>query len=582
MKLRTRLVFLFLFLAWAPLGAAIWQLTENVADDYRERFQDKRNAVSRAIDARFALMSAHLVEALEKNATHRTLLSELVGPMSIDAFYGSGDPERNVRKVARDVLSSPALDTFALVDLKRKGHVIAAGHHDELALAVNAGVVERVADDDTLPFFQEELLRDLAEGRPIRTWTFQVIRPLSKQVVMVGGKRMDARLVRELLVGLGVGGVAVQVTMGDRVIAADFEGDQPAWDHGFERTDLIIGGTSERGARPVWHVFVDKGELHAANSQLHRLGLLLAALGGLGALLLGLWLAGRMSRPLEELAEAAGEVAGGARDRQVKERGGRDEMSVLVRSFNTMTRELAAGEERLRQSERVAAWREIAKRIAHEIKNPLTPIQLNIEMLRRRFAQDPERFGPQLQEVMDATLEEVGRVKRIVDEFSRFARMPAPKMTQVDLGELVDSSVALYREGAGDVEIRRLGDPSVVLSLDPDQVRQVLTNLLKNAMEALDGGRTGQETPWIELTLTTHADHVILSVADNGPGISDEAMNQLFTPYFTTKAGGTGLGLAIVHRIAHEHGGTITVTRAKPQGCVFSVTLPLGEDAKGG
>jgi two-component system nitrogen regulation sensor histidine kinase NtrY len=300
-----------------------------------------------------------------------------------------------------------------------------------------------------------------------------------------------------------------------------------------------------------------------------------AALGLIGAAVaLGLLLAGLARRtvgPLDELAVAAEAVAGGDLERHLTVRS-RDEVGELVAAFNRMTSELRESKERLQAAERIAAWREIARAIAHELKNPLFPIQTAIETLRKVH----ERKHPSFEEVFDEStstiLEEVERLKRIVGEFSSFARMPKPRLSEFELGEWLRSTVALYQRDDAPVALQVEPDLPLLRG-DREQLTQVLVNLLKNAQDA-----TRELTsPRVEVSLRRRGGQLELRVSDNGVGFSAETARELFTPYFTTKggSGGTGLGLAICQRIATEHGGSIEARGVLGQGAAFVIRLPF-------
>jgi nitrogen fixation/metabolism regulation signal transduction histidine kinase len=302
----------------------------------------------------------------------------------------------------------------------------------------------------------------------------------------------------------------------------------------------------------------------------HTLALLgwASAAMGLGALALalglGFFMARRMTRPLDELASGAQAVARGRLDVQVGV-GRKDEIGELAESFNAMTRDLTTAREELVRAERVAAWREIAQRIAHEIKNPLTPIQMAIETLQRARDKDARLFNELFAESSKTILDEVSRLKAIVAEFSRFARLPAPRLAAVDVTELVEATLALY---AGGSAVQKSLEPRLRALADRDQLVQVLLNLLENARDAV----AASPEPSIRVTTRAAGELVELEVADSGPGLSDEVRAKLFTPYFTTKPKGTGLGLAIVHRIVSDHGGEIRVDGSEA-GAVFVVAL---------
>jgi two-component system, NtrC family, nitrogen regulation sensor histidine kinase NtrY len=227
------------------------------------------------------------------------------------------------------------------------------------------------------------------------------------------------------------------------------------------------------------------------------------------------------------------------------------------------------------QAQQLAAWNEAARRIAHEIKNPLTPIRLAAERLLYKQRQGDPGLGQAIEDGVDIIVREVVNLQGMVDEFSRYARMPRPRPTRVDLGRLVSDALHLYRGLKPGVEVQAEIAPEVSeVWLDGEQIRRALINLLDNAVEATeapgrvsvaaerDGGQDGG------------GGAVRLRVADTGRGIPLEARDKLFLPYFSTKGRGTGLGLAIVHRIVTDHQGTIQVEDNSPKGTVFTVELP--------
>jgi two-component system nitrogen regulation sensor histidine kinase NtrY len=296
--------------------------------------------------------------------------------------------------------------------------------------------------------------------------------------------------------------------------------------------------------------------------------LLLAALGLGFAVLLGLVVSRRITRPVEALTEGARRVAEGAREVQVTALA-TGEVGELVRAFNHMTSELHSTTDRLVASERIAAWQEVARRLAHEIKNPLTPIQMSLETLLAAQSAQDARFPALFRDSAAVVLEEVDRLRRIVDEFSRFARLPKPQLSSVDLGELAQSVLSLYATPPQGILLLPTLQTGVVARADRDQLTQVLVNLVKNAEEALKD-KGGQVRVRVKGTETD----AIVEVEDTGPGIPPEHRARIFEPYFTTKEGGTGLGLAIAARILQEHGGKLEVGGEPGQGARFSVVLP--------
>jgi two-component system nitrogen regulation sensor histidine kinase NtrY len=223
------------------------------------------------------------------------------------------------------------------------------------------------------------------------------------------------------------------------------------------------------------------------------------------------------------------------------------------------------------RAQKVAAWREVARRLAHEIKNPLTPIQLSAERLRRHFSGAPIHAKALVEECTTTIVGEVESLKGLVDEFSQFARMPSPRTVPTHLGKLITETLALYNGLFGDIRIEQRFEPGLpFVRLDPEQIRRVIINLVDNAIEAMD--RSG--TIVLETQLDPANSLVRLIVGDNGPGIPVAEREKLFLPYYSTKGRGSGLGLAIVRRIIAEHGGTIDVGANVPKGTRFTIELP--------
>ncbi len=310
----------------------------------------------------------------------------------------------------------------------------------------------------------------------------------------------------------------------------------------------------------------------ATRDEVMRAFLALAALGLLLSVAIGVVVSRRVTRPVEALTDAARRIAAGELDVRVGERAS-GELKALVQTFNKMTVDLKAATDQLVASERIAAWQEVARRVAHEIKNPLTPIRMSLETLIAASENDHPRFKPLFKESAAAVLEEVDRLKRIVDEFSQFARLPRPSLGPVDLAELCRQVLSLYADGGAITYARKLED-GVVVQADRDQLTQVLVNLIKNAEEAM-AGKGGAVT----VTVTGTPTHGTIEVADQGPGVPPELRARLFEPYVTTKAAGTGLGLAIAARIVQEHEGTLDVGGAPGDGARFSIRLPRGKSA---
>jgi two-component system, NtrC family, nitrogen regulation sensor histidine kinase NtrY len=294
--------------------------------------------------------------------------------------------------------------------------------------------------------------------------------------------------------------------------------------------------------------------------------------GVLLGLMLSFWTASRVTRPLRDLASSVREVAMGKWDTRARVSSS-DEVGQLARDFNGMTEQLVEQRDRMIQAERVAAWRELARRLAHELKNPLFPLQITIENLQRSRDATPEQFDEVFRESTSTLLAELEHLKTIVGRFSDFAKMPAPQLEPVDVNQLARQVMQLF-----EAQLQAPGGPPIETKLqvasdagevpaDPDQLRRALRNLVLNALDAMPQGGT--------LTIRTarHENKVAVEVSDTGEGLTPEECDRLFTPYYTTKQHGTGLGLAIVQSVVSDHKGTITVQSEPGKGTTFRIEL---------
>ncbi|HZS12523.1 MAG TPA: ATP-binding protein, partial [Nitrospirales bacterium] len=224
------------------------------------------------------------------------------------------------------------------------------------------------------------------------------------------------------------------------------------------------------------------------------------------------------------------------------------------------------------KAQKKAAWQEVAQRVAHEIKNPLTPIQLSAQRLRKKFAEKAPDFEQIFDESTEVIINEVSGLKRLVDEFSRYARLPAPQMSRQSLHDVLQEVVALYRSAHRDIElIVELDETLPTLNFDREQLNRVFVNLFDNAIQAMNQkGRV-----WVATRYDTRRHRAVVTVADEGTGITPEDKDRLFVPYFSRRKTGTGLGLAIVHRIITDHDGVITAANNQPKGAIFTFELPV-------
>jgi two-component system, NtrC family, nitrogen regulation sensor histidine kinase NtrY len=306
--------------------------------------------------------------------------------------------------------------------------------------------------------------------------------------------------------------------------------------------------------------------------RIRNISLTIAGLGMFFGVLVSGILTARMSRPIKDLAEAATQVGYGNWGVRVQS-SSKDEVGQLAAAFNQMTEELMAQRERLVQTERVAAWRELARRLAHELKNPLFPLQITVENLLRARQNTPEQFDEVFRESTATLLAEIGNLKTIVGRFSDFSKMPAPQLQSVDLNEMVRGVVQLFQGQLAEATARiepelQLGEVSPV-NADPVLLRRVIENLVLNAIDAMpQGGKLTFRT-------ATNDKFAVFELGDTGNGLTPEECDRIFTPYYTTKQHGTGLGLAIAQSVVSDHHGRISVSSWKGKGTTFHVELPL-------
>jgi two-component system, NtrC family, nitrogen regulation sensor histidine kinase NtrY len=433
----------------------------------------------------------------------------------------------------------------------------------------------------------------------------RAIRGSEPSVRLIGGKRLDQSLLAELPVATGMT-VALYADNGspgpfDPARLTGTNGDVPGAPQykdlieNAQRTRNETSGTlyltplreesvsataiplknASGRVMAVLTVAISRAGMVEAEQHIRTIAGGVAAGGIAFAILVSLWIAARVSRPIEEMARAAEDVAGGNWETRVPERG-RDELSVLARSFNHMTGELAEQREKLVQSERVAAWRELARRLAHELKNPLFPLQLTVENLVRARNLPAEEFDEVFRESTATLGMEIANLKAIIGRFSDFSRMPKPEVERIDARAILERVRTLYetagaRDGAPIRYESMVADVPMPVMADPELFHRALSNLVLNAMDAMPRGGV------LTLAATPADDRIELRVSDTGEGLTPEECERLFTPYYTTKQHGTGLGLAIVQSVVADHGGTVSVESRSGGGTTFIITLPKAE-----
>lgn len=290
------------------------------------------------------------------------------------------------------------------------------------------------------------------------------------------------------------------------------------------------------------------------------------------AILTSFLLSDEIIKPIAHLEEAITRVIEGDFSYRILTKQ-KDDLANLVKSFNKMVSELDQSRQNLVQNEKVSAWQEIAQRMAHEIKNPLTPIKLSAQRILKKFNESPESLENILPASTDAIISEVENLTKLIEQFRDFAKMPVPNPTKINLQEYLEQIILLYSGSFPGVDIDISGVTDVSLMADPDLLKSVFSNLLSNAIESLKSGK-GRIVIQADEIVKGNSRYCRIQIQDDGIGMKPEIRKKIFNPYFTTKEGGTGLGLPIIERIISEHNGRIWLESEEGTGTTFFMDLP--------
>ncbi len=567
MKLRGRFTLWFAVAALVTIVVAAVVTREVVTRSFQNDFARTRDRAKDRAEQVVSGLSAGVGDAVHVLANEHPDVRGLL--FELQQSGGPLDPlaRQRLKESEGALMSGARLDVLLLID--DAGTILSAPH------GASAGETDRVhrkraRDTRGKPYFaRESILVDGQLQERLVALAAVTVSEGGRSLTVVGGRTLRPELLEQ---------VRTETRVEARVVGANGQVWAQSGDWSQADTEGVMAIALPG---PVGETVA---QLQVAVSDAGLRGLLrtvtLSAVGvAAGALLLtvllGFVVARGMTRDLDELVTGVEAVARGDLEHRVAVRK-TDEIGAVASAFNDMASELEVATERLAVAQRIAAWQEIARRLAHEIKNPLTPIQMSVESMRKTRQKQHPSFGEVFDESTTTILEEVARLKRIVSEFSEFARMPKPQLGPVDLNDVVTSTTTLYKGTCNLAESLAPDLPEI--TADKDQLSQVVLNLIENARDAIatrgaddSGGRIGVAT-----RLADGGAAVELVIEDNGPGLKPEIRDKLFTPYFTTKhaSGGTGLGLAIVHRIVSDHGGTISAGDADTGGARFTVRLP--------
>jgi two-component system nitrogen regulation sensor histidine kinase NtrY len=599
-SLRQRLLLLFSLTVAAAVAAVAWTVLLRVRTVFEQRDQEETALFVSQFQREFQHRSAEVAAAVDRLASNEHARTVALG------IAQSGDTAPYLTE-AQTMAQEAQLDFLEIVGAD--GNVVSSAQWP-----ARFGYPEPAADQlGHAAFLKQEELPDGSSA--LGLFAVRAIHGVEPAVRLVGGRRLDQGFLSDLPVASGMQAALYRIQASSvdngpqgNVTTAIFDPKELVDANGAvpsaDRYGALIGSALKTGAQQAQIVYLtsDRGDsinataiplkdesgnvlavllvgisrasMVEAEQHIRAIAYGVASGGILLAIVFSLWIAARVSRPIEQLAHAAEEVAGGNWDARAPERG-RDEIGMLARSFNHMTAQLATQRDQLVQSERVAAWRELARRLAHELKNPLFPLQLTVENLTRARALPEAEFDEVFRESTATLSAEIANLKTIIGRFSDFSKMPKPELERVDARDVLERVRSLYegvasREAKIDFEMKIASGP-MPLMVDPELLHRALSNLVLNAMDAMPNGG--------KLTLGAQPaeDKIEIRVSDTGEGLTQEECERLFTPYYTTKTHGTGLGLAIVQSVVADHGGAIAVEGRTGSGATFIITLPKAD-----
>jgi nitrogen fixation/metabolism regulation signal transduction histidine kinase len=568
-KLRGRFTLTLALAALVPITVAAVVTRQVIAASYRSDYEDTRATVEASARRELETMRSEVAAAAAALADPRQpFIGVLLNELAKGTLYANkSEALKALREQGGQVMRGLALQSLTVTG--PDDTVLITPHYRDATDATDPSVRERATKTGGEPYFNFEQIRTgPSHETALVVQAAHLARKDGYTVALVAGRLVTDRVLAPLR---RAGRVDARIIGEQHPV--DLPPSEKDWTKFVKNPPISIPLLGPDGARIARiEIAVSDGDLAAVLRKLTLTSAGLAAAALLAVVLIGLLVARRTARDLDKLVEGSLAAARGDLDHRVPVRS-KDEVGAVAAAFNFMMEDLKTSKEKLVIAERIAAWQEIARRLAHEIKNPLTPIQMAMDTLRKTWKTQHPSFGEILDESTTTVLEEADRLKHIVAEFSDFARMPKPELSRIDLNDVVRSAVTLY-QGAAPVEVH-LGARLPDLDADKHQLSQVVLNLVENARDAIgtrDGGKVTLRTRVGEA-----GDRVMLIVEDNGPGVPPELKDKVFAPYFTTKhaKGGTGLGLAIVHRIISDHGGRIMVSDAKGGGARFTIELPL-------
>lgn len=591
MSFRTKLFLVFLITVLASVSVVAYGVTHYTRALFEEMDAERTEALAAQFKKEFDQRGSFVAQGVKNIAD-----SEITLHVAIDLARPNADQSLYVHD-ATGTAQDHSLDFVEFVNWD--GTIVSSAQYPARVGYKNDWVTANQNWNDTGAFLKKE---ELPDGVAL---SLTVVRTVNggndKNLYIIAGKRLDQNFLASLVLPSGMRALLYRNLEPGFIPTAlsDVNGsiDQPdrleplieQVQKNPQAVEKTVQWTVDPASAETFHAIPLQGRNNEllgvllVGSSRRELVLLtkrimvIAAAVAAAALFIGLfvslWVSARITRPVRELSEGAREVATGRWDTRIKVRG-IDEVGRLAIAFNDMTRTLASQKERLLQTERVAAWRELARRLVHELRNPLFPMQITVENLQRAKQLESKQFAEVFAESTSTLKTELANLNTIVGRFSDFSKMPAPQFTRVNVNEVLRSAIRLFEpqfNAVGKPTITTeyfLTEPLPEIDADADLLHRAFQNLVLNALDAMPAGGT--------LTFRTleRKGNVRIEVADTGKGLTPEECSRLFTPYYTTKQQGTGLGLAIVQSVVSDHRASISVSSEPDRGTTFRIDLP--------
>jgi len=591
MSFRTKIFLIFLITVLASVSLVGYGVTYYTQKAFEQSDAQRTKTLIEQFNKEFTQRGEVIVQQVEGIAN-----DEFTTRMVLDLTRPNADASLFVSD-ANGAAQNHGLDFVEIVN--SDGNLISSAQYPSRVGYKNDWVTATRNWGGSSAFLKRE---ELPDGVELSLTAVRTQSANDKDIYIIGGKRLDRNFLSSLMLPSGMRALLyrnlepafTQAALTDlNGVPAQADSFQPLIEQVQKQPqqELVrtIDWTRDAADAETFHAIPLKGrndellgvfllgssrrDLVVLIRQIWQITALVALAAFFMGLLLSWWISRRITRPVEELANGAREVAAGHWDTQIHVRG-HDEIGELAGAFNGMTRTLAAQKEKLVQTERVAAWRELARRLAHELRNPLFPLQITVENLQRARQLAPDQFQEVFSEATATLKAELSNLNSIVGRFSDFAKMPSPEFTKVNVNEALREAIRLFEP-----QFHAVGKPTITLEYslseslsdidaDPDLLHRAFQNLVLNALDAMPGGGA------LTVKSADAGPNVHIEVSDTGKGLTPEECSRLFTPYYTTKVQGTGLGLAIVQSVVSDHHGSISVTSDEGHGATFRIELP--------